>query len=234
MKKIAIFILFLIFIVSQLYAKSSKNKEKTEVSIILEEKKELLPDTFALGLNITTLMDTEVQAINVIGKVDKILRKLNLNYKGGKYWVYQNCWWKKNKKKCSGYKATVEYVFLLKEPSFQNKIFKILERFKEKYRKNFNFKVYKTEWIVSERKITHVKDKLRLIIIEKAKNFSAKVSSALGKNCDIKSIDYNLRILPPHYFFATKAVENTAIEAPEPKREEKTVSIKARVKLSCK
>ncbi len=222
--------LFAIFTVNQVYANSSESSEKTEISVILEEKKEILPDTFALGLEIIAIMDTEVKAINIIGSVDKTLRDLGFDYKGGKYWVYQNCWWEKNKRKCSGYKAIVEYLFLLKNPSFQNKILKILEKFKQKYRGSFKFKIYRTDWIVSEKKMDRLKDELRLKIIKKAKDFLIKVSSALGKSCDIKSIDYNVGLHYPSYL----PTKSKGLEAPEPKKEEKTVNIKAKVILICK
>jgi len=51
-----------------------------------------------------------------MGEVDKELRRLKIDYKGGQYSVFQNCWWEEDKRRCSGYKGEIGYVFLLKDP----------------------------------------------------------------------------------------------------------------------
>ena len=180
------------------------------------------------------LAQKEVEAINIMGEVDKGLKGLNLEYKGGRYSVYENCWWEKGKRRCSGYKGWVEYIFLLKEVSQQNKIFEKLNEFKEKYGEKLKFSIYRTDWIVSEKEAKKAEEELRLLIIERAKGFSETISKALGKNCDIELIDYQAQKSHSFYVYPARAMEKATVEAPEPKREEKSIIVRAVVKLNCK
>ncbi|HEA84052.1 MAG TPA: DUF541 domain-containing protein [Thermodesulfobacterium geofontis] len=233
MKRVLLLVLLLIILPQKLNAQSCE-ENGTRVSIILEEEKEIVPDTLSINLRISVLTQKEVEAINIMGEIDKTLKGLNLEYKGGRYSVYENCWWEKGERKCSGYKGRVEYVFLLKEVSQQNKIFEILNGFKEKYGEKLKFSIYRTDWIVSEKEAKKAEDKLRLLIIERAKEFSETVSKALDKNCDIELIDYQARTPHPLYIYPPRAMEKATVEAPEPKREEKTITVRAEVKLKCK
>uniref|UniRef100_A0A7C4AIJ0 DUF541 domain-containing protein n=1 Tax=Thermodesulfovibrio aggregans TaxID=86166 RepID=A0A7C4AIJ0_9BACT len=237
MKKLMI-ILFTTFLLSFTSAFAQDDEKMTKVSITLEEAKELIPDilNMTVGVNVNTAK--EVDAINMLGAVDKSLRNLGFEYRGGKYSVYKNCWWEKNKQKCSGYKGSIHYVFELKEPSEQNKILEILSNFKEKYGEKMDFTVSEPEWIVSKKNLRKVEEELKIEIIDTAKNFAKKVSEKLNKACNLTSIDYDIR--RPSWWWREydegiflKSAK-TMIEAPEPKKEEKTVSVKASVRMVCR
>jgi uncharacterized protein YggE len=232
-KIILIFLILAFFFYADYLLAQSCEKEGTSVSITLEKEKELVPDTLFLRLRIDVFSQKEVEAINIMGEIDRELRGLNLEYKGGKYSVYENCWWEKDKRRCSGYKGSIDYTFLLNAYSEQKRIFEILDKFKERYGERVKFEVYEPEWGISEKKRKALEEELRLAIIESAKDFSEMVSKALGKNCDIESIDYTTTpVYRPYYL--TKAMERAPIEVPEPKREEKSVSVKAGIRLRCK
>ncbi len=213
----------------------------TKLSITLEETRELIPDILALDLKVDVTTAKEAEAINILGAIDNVLRNLNLDYKGGKYSVYKNCWWEKGKQRCTGYKGSIEYLFELKNAASQNQIFEALERFKERYEKEMsleemNFSVSQPEWRISEKEYHKVEDELKFKIIDTAKDFSDRVSKKLGKTCYISDIDYDVkRPLPIGPYYGAKAANlmERSIEAPEPKREEKTVNVKAGIKLRC-
>uniref|UniRef100_A0A7V5XFF0 DUF541 domain-containing protein n=1 Tax=Thermodesulfobacterium geofontis TaxID=1295609 RepID=A0A7V5XFF0_9BACT len=224
--------IFLILISFKLNAQACE-KDKTTVFITLEEKKELVPDILSLNLKINVITPKEAEAINIMGGLDKALRNLNLEYKGGKYSVYENCWWEEGKKRCAGYKGSIGYLFLLKDYFEQNKVFEVLDEFKNKYGEKIKFEVHEPEWIVSEKKQQEIEKELKLKIIDRAKEFSETVSKTLDKNCDIESIDYNIEPVYRPYSLA-KTIREATIEAPEPKKEEKSVSIRAGIRLICK
>lgn len=213
----------------------------TKLSITLEETREPIPDILALDLKVDVTTAKEAEAINILGAIDNVLRNLNLDYKGGKYSVYKNCWWEKGKQRCTGYKGSIGYLFELKNAASQNQIFEALERFKERYEKKMsleemNFSVSQPEWRISEKEYHKVEDELKFKIIDTAKDFSDRVSKKLGKTCYISDIDYDVkRPLPIGPYYGAKAANlmERSIDAPEPKKEEKTVSVRAGVKLRC-
>ncbi|MGB9823154.1 MULTISPECIES: SIMPL domain-containing protein [Thermodesulfovibrio] len=232
-KLLIIFITFFVLIATSTYA-----QDDTTVFIILEEVKELIPDILSLSVGVNVNTSKEVDAVNILGAVDKSLKNLGFEYRGGKYYVTKNCWWEENKQKCSGYKGSIHYLFELKEPSQQNKIFQELANFKEKYGEKMDFIVSTPEWTVSKKNLRNAEDALKIEIIGNAQNFAKKVSEKMGKTCSLTSIDYDIR--RPSWWWKEEEVSymmkttKSMVEAPEPKKEEKTVSVKASVKMICR
>jgi len=74
------------------------------------------------------------------------------------------------------------------------------------------------------------------LIFERAKEFSKTASKALGKTCDIETINYEKEPLRyhPEQFSTFISDEAFVVKAPQPKKEEKSVSVRASVKLRCK
>ncbi len=236
MKKIAfvVLILFFIFTSTTIYAEE-KEYELTRISITLEEAKELIPDTLSMSISVNVFGQKEADAINMLGSIDKAIRALNVKYSGGVYSVYKHCWWEKEKKKCSGYKGDISYVFELRESKEQNKILDTVDEFKEKYGEKMNYTVSKPQWQISGKNIKTAEMELKLNIIDSAKEFAKKVSEKLGKNCSVSSIDYDIkRPFWEPVFYRSAVMEKAMIEAPEPKKEEKTINVKASARFICK
>lgn len=234
MRAIILFIVFFILFVAStsLYAEE-KDYELTRISINLEERKELAPDILSMTVEVNANAEKEAEVINILGGIDKALRTLNLNYKGGSYSVYKNCWWENYRRKCSGYRGKLKYFFELREAREQNKILEVIEEYKEKYGEKMNYTVSHPQWLISETKVKDTEKELKLEIINTAMDFAKRVGEQLGKKCSISSIKYDVRSPiwePPGFYIMEKAV----IEAPEPKKEDKVVSVKASVGLVCR
>ena len=206
------------------------------MSITLEEKRELTPDTLLLNFRVNVTASREAEALNLMGNLDESLRKLNLEYKGGKYSVRENCWWDKGDRKCAGYKGSIAYSFLLKNYSEQNEIFEVINRFKKEHGEKVKLEVNEPEWIVSEKRRKEAERELTVLIFERAKEFSKTASKALGKTCDVETINYEKGPLRyhPEQFSTFISAEASVVKAPQPEKEEKSVSVRANVKLKCK
>ncbi|MDW7973136.1 MAG: SIMPL domain-containing protein [Thermodesulfovibrio sp.] len=239
MKTITLSVLFLIFILGLIpvYAEE-KDLDIVRISITLEERKEITPDILNITLGINANAQRESEVINILGAIDKAIRALNLNYSGGSYSVYKNCWWEKDKRKCSGYKGELGYSFELKDAKEQNKILETIDEFKEKYGERMNYTVSNPQWLVSEKKAKAMENEIRLDIIDTALNFAKKAGEKLGKKCSISTINYDVRRPyfwePPIFYKAAPMMEKAMIEAPEPKKEDKAINVKASVGFVCR
>ncbi|MCX7988865.1 MAG: SIMPL domain-containing protein [Thermodesulfovibrio sp.] len=240
MKKFFSLFTIIVFInFSLLYAEDkTKEYELTRISITLEEKKELSPDILNINFSVTAKAQKESDVINILGTIDKSLRNLKIDYTGGNYSVYKNCWWEKNKWKCSGYKGDLSYVFRLKETKEQNRILESVEEIKENFGENMAYTLSNPQWIITEKKYKEIENTLKIEIIDTAINFAKKVSDKIGRQCFISNIDYDIK----RFYLETPTVYKSAlpamamertIEAPEPKKEDKTVTVKAYIKYLC-
>lgn len=212
--------------------------ESTRISITLEERKEITPEIFVLPFSVNVTASKEADVVNILGSVDKAIRLLNFNYKGGSYSVYKNCWWEKGKRKCAGYKGELHYTFELRNVENQNKIIDAVEEIKETYGESISYSVSEPRWLVDEKQIRKAEEGLKLSIIATAVEFGKKAGEKLNKTCTVSNIDYDARrpqlrpILPQLYKGATE--KTTLTEAPEPKKEESTISVRATVRYICK
>ena len=202
----------------------------------MRKKKELTPDVLLLNFRVNVTAFRETEAVNLMGNLDESLRKLNLEYKGGKYSVHENCWWDKGDRKCAGYKGSIAYSFLLKNYSEQNKVFEVIDKFKKEHGEKVKLEVNEPEWIVSEKRRKEVERELTVLIFERAKEFSKTASKALSKTCNIETINYEKEPLRyhPEQFSTFISAEASVVKAPQPEKEEKSVSVRANVKLRCK
>ncbi len=213
-----------------------KDYEITKISATLEEKEEIKPDIIIFNISITANGQKEIEVINILGDVDKAIRNFNLEYSGGSYSVQENCWIENNKKKCAGYYGELNYVFRLENPSEQNKIIDTLNVFKGKYNEKMKYQISRPSWAVSERKLKEVGEELKLKLIDKAKDFSNKVSKRLNKECFIQSINYDViyPILSKRSYLQAASPISISSQAPEPKEDEFTIRVKAAFNFVCK
>jgi len=240
MKKVMIFtILFIIFLsISNAF---SEPVHSTKVYITLEETKELIPDIYVISISVNVNSIQEAETIKILGNVDKSIKNLHLNYKGGKYNVYRNCWWEKGKEKCSGYKGNVYYYFELEKPEQQNKILETLTDLQEKYQDKVSLTISNPTWTVSKKNLKMAEEELKLVILDTAQSFSKKISEKIGKICRITEINYDVRRPPIWYPFRDEDImlksatreSKISLEAPTPVKEEKTISVKTSITLIC-
>uniref|UniRef100_A0A7C4NWD5 DUF541 domain-containing protein n=1 Tax=Thermodesulfobacterium geofontis TaxID=1295609 RepID=A0A7C4NWD5_9BACT len=203
-------------------ALAEENKGATKVYVDIEDKRDIIPDVFKVKVEVYLQTKKETDAINVLGEVDKNIRKLGLEYKGGQYSVRENCWWYYNEKVCEGFNGEIVYVFELKDFTQQNLIFDKLDSLSKKY-KELHFNVSEPVWDVSKETMERVEEELKFTIIDKAQNFAKEISKRLNKTCSITSINYKVNRYEPPFFrdiFLKGAVkEEKSVAAPEPKKE---------------
>lgn len=216
---------------------NQKDSDATTIGIILEGRKEIIPDILRMTIEINAVESKESEVINILGSLDKTIRGLNLSYSGGSYSVYKNCWWDKDKRKCIGYKGDITYNFSLKDVKEQNKILDILDDFKEKYGEKLNYSISRPQWIVSEKNLKTSESEVKLEMIDIAVDFGKKAGEKLNKNCSIYRMNYEVRQPFWEYipvYKSTLAIEKSNIEAPEPKKEDKAISVKVNVEFKCR
>lgn len=222
----------LIFSIVAVALAQERELQGIRISLFLEEREEVSPDVFRLDISLRANGQKESEVINILGSVDKAIRDLKVEYSGGRYWVEKNCWWEKEKRRCSGYTGTISYSFRLDNPSKQNEILEALDHFKSKLGEAVSYSVSNSSWVVSEKKIKGVEEDLRLKLIDRAKDFAEKASKRLGKNCSIQSIRYEPSgAVAPLPF---RALKTAKVEAPEPAYEDLPFTIKAFVDFVCK
>lgn len=242
-KIIGIISLFILIIgVSIVWAEDKSEEHKiTRIYITLEERKEIEPDKLLLKVEITAKKQREGEVINLLGAIDKEIRALKLDYKGGSYSVNKNCFLEKNKWRCIGYLGNLIYSFYLKEPREQNQVLEILEAFKEKEGGSLEYHVSDPTWIISEKLYKEKERELKLEILSTAVEFGKQAGERLGRRCVISKIDYEIRgfyfPLPYRPILKSSGLEmekaGPSIEAPEPKKDEKAIHIKAQVSYVC-
>ncbi|MDI1471033.1 hypothetical protein QI155_00580 [Thermodesulfovibrio sp. 1176] len=220
----------------------SEQKDSTKVYITLEEAKDLIPDIYTLSIAVNVNSIQEAEVIKILGNVDKSIKNLRLNYKGGKYNVYRNCWWEKGKEKCSGYKGNVYYYFELEKPEQQNKILETLTDLQEKYQDKVSLTISNPTWTVSKKNLKIAEEELKLEIIDTAQTFSKKMSEKIGKICHITDINYDVKRPPIWYPFRDENImlksatteSKISLEAPTPVKEDQSISVKTSITLICK
>jgi hypothetical protein len=151
--------------------------------------------------------------------------------------VSENCWWYQDKKICDGFNGNITYVFELKDFVQQNLIFNKLDNLSKKY-KDLHFNIYEPVWNISDKMKEKVEDGLKLTIIDKSQNFAKEISKKLGKTCSIESINYTVNRYEPLYFgdiaiLKSNFTAESSIKAPNPKKEDTTISVNASVDFNC-
>ncbi|WP_028841384.1 hypothetical protein [Thermodesulfobacterium hveragerdense] len=220
------------------YAETKSSHTKiTTVSTSLKEKKEIIPNVLKLAVEASTQpLPKEIEVINLLGTIDKKVKDLGVKYQGGRYNIYKNCQWIKDKQVCYGYKGFLSYVFELKDPNEQTKVYSMFEEAKKMYGDKLDFSVTNTYWTITEKDLETITEELKLTLITKAIKFAEKVSTTLNKSCHITTLNLDQRsegiVIPKASFIRSFSEEKTTIEPPSPKQEQ-TVELSAYVVLSC-
>ncbi|BAF70808.1 SIMPL domain-containing protein [Nitratiruptor sp. SB155-2] len=211
----------------------ASSKEATDVSNTLNASAHIEPDIYSFGLFVFMTNSSEKTIINSLGIVDKTIRSLGLCYEGGRYSLYQNCRWEKDKRVCEGYKGEVGYQFFIQDPKMQNRVLQAIDELKSRMHKGFGFSIRYPHWEVSRSRRESVVQDLQLRLIDKAKTFGKKAGEKLSKQCHITSIDYTTRYFPVVRTLKSMTVKSD-IQAPEPARTKQRVEVKAKVEYVCR
>lgn len=214
---------------------SSESDRYTRITITLEDERELFPDVLNLNISLTAKASKEADVINILGEVDRVVRDLGFDYSGGTYHVTKNCIWEKDKLRCSGYKGELSYTFRLKDPNGQNRVIETVSRFKDRYGEKVSYTISNPFWSIDRKRQKEVVNILRIELIKKAQDFAGEVSKALKGPCSVSRVDFDT-VLPHKVYPPIRGAElavTGSVEAPQPKAEEQTVSVRARVELVC-
>ncbi|MFN3870347.1 MAG: SIMPL domain-containing protein [Aquificaceae bacterium] len=220
---------FILCLLCVSYLGFSQDKEAVSISLMLQEEEAIAPDLLKMDIYISARGNKEIEVINRLGEIDKDIKKLGFDYSGGSYSVEKNCWWEWAKRKCKGYLGELSYSFRLQKASDQNRILDVLDTFKEKFGEGIDYKVYEPHWVVSEKKTKGLEEELRLRLLDRAKEFAKKAGQRLGMECRIQSVNYERHDIPIRGLML-----KSSSEAPEPKAEEKTLSVRALVGFVCR
>ncbi|MFN3976326.1 MAG: SIMPL domain-containing protein [Aquificaceae bacterium] len=209
-----------------------REKQAMGISLLLEEEESVAPDVLRMDVSVNARGGKEGDVVSMLGEVDRAVRGLGFDYSGGNYWVQKNCWWEEGKRKCKGYVGEVKYSFRLQRALDQNKLLDLLDAFKEKFGESVSYAVSQSLWMVSPKRAKGLEEELRFRLLERAKDFAAKAGKRLGKDCYIQSVSYE-HVSPIRGVVPYMALKSST-QAPEPKMEEVSVSVRASVSLVCR
>lgn len=238
MKILLTTILTLIFFIFDSNAQDRVSEDKvTRIYLTLEQKVDIQPDLLQMNLHITSKADKEAEVVNALGNIDKAIRALGLDYSGGKYSVEKNCFYEKNKWKCVGYIGNLHYYFKLTNPKEQNKILEAIESVKEKLGDKLEYSVDQPQWVVTEKQTRRLEKNLKLDLLSHAVEFAKEVGEKIGRKCSLFSIDFDMNrgilLSSPVFLKSAERRAVPSIEAPEPKKDDKVVNVKAKVNIIC-
>lgn len=217
-------------------ALSQESSQKITLFVTVEESKDILPDVLSLPVSVEVTGYREARVVNTLEKIDRAIKKLALTYKGGTYSVVKRCWWEEGKQHCFGYRGTVYYNFELPDAEAQSRVMDTIVRLQKRYGNNVTFTVSEVTWIVSEAFLKKTEEELKMQIIDSANEVTKKLSAKLNRTCIIQEINYEFNRFPvfyPYYKELLEAKKTKEIKTPEPVRDERTISVKALVKVVC-
>jgi len=189
------------------------------ISIKLTDSKSLLPSVYKLGVAINYSAQSSDDAMDYLGKVDSIIRSLNIPYKGGNFSILKNCFYSGNKYICEGYKGIDSYTFYMKNPKDQDKLLNAL--------KGINYEITYSGFVVPKEEIDKAKDYLVKDLAKKSIDYAAEFSKIFNKSCFVKSISYVENAPRPIAFSMVKTL-------PLPAVSKQNISMDAFVNISCR
>lgn len=191
-----------------------------DVKMMIEDSKSIMPSVYKLDIEINYSAQDSNSVIAYLGRVDNLVRSLNIPYKGGNFRILRNCFYASNKYVCEGYKGTNDYSFYMKNPRNQTKILNVL--------KGINYEITYSGFIVPKKDIESTKNYLINDLAEKALVYASNFSKVFQKECFVKSISYveNNPVVPMRFAIA-KAV-------PMPVKSKEDINMKAFIDISCR
>ncbi|MGC9144102.1 hypothetical protein, partial [Hydrogenobaculum sp.] len=190
-----------------------------DISIQLKDNKSLLPSVYKLGVAINYSAQSSDDVVVYLGRVDSMIRSLNIPYKGGNFSILKNCFYNNNKYICEGYKGIDSYTFYMKNPKDQDKLLNAL--------KGINYQITYSGFVVPKEEIDKAKDYLVKDLAKKSIDYAAEFSKIFNKDCFVKSLSYAENTPRPIAFAMAKTLPLPAIS-------KQNVSMSAFVNISCR
>ena len=132
-------------------------------------------------------------------------------------------------------KEALFFVFELKNPADQNKIYEKLSYFSDKYKEKLDYNISQPEWTASKEKIEQIENQLKLSVIDKALSFTQQISNKLNKSCNVKSLDYESDQVYPIPIYRTMLMKTAdSVSVPEPKKDINFIDVKVKAEIICK
>ncbi|MGC8588435.1 MAG: hypothetical protein ACP5LI_05405 [Hydrogenobaculum sp.] len=190
-----------------------------DISIQLKDNKSLLPSVYKLGVAINYSAQSSDDVVVYLGRVDSMIRSLNIPYKGGNFSILKNCFYNNNKYICEGYKGIDSYTFYMKNPKDQDKLLNAL--------KGINYQITYSGFVVPKEEIDKAKDYLVKDLAKKSIDYALEFSKIFNKDCFVKSLSYAENTPRPIAFAMAKTLPLPAIS-------KQNVSMSAFVNISCR
>jgi len=230
----AVFIIIVCISVNDLTAGNlTEDPDSLLIVTPIEAKRDILPDRYVFSTDITVVSQRESDALNILGEIDDGIRNLGVRYRGGKYSVSKKCWWEHDKRICNGYKGRVHYIFEMFEPASQDTVLELFSKYKENSRLNIDINISNTGWIVSEDKKRSVTKELRYEAIRNSLDLAEQIAGMLNRLCIVKEINFQpppSTVYPPY----RAMMKERSIKAPEPTKDEYSITIRAETKIICR
>jgi hypothetical protein len=191
-----------------------------DIKIALEDSKSIMPSVYKLNIDINYSAKDSNSVIAYLGRIDNIIRGLNIPYKGGNFRILRNCFYNNKEYVCEGYKGINDYSFYMKNPRNQTKILNAL--------KGINYQITYSGFTVPKKDIEATKNYLINDLAEKTLAYASNFSKIFKKECFVKSISYvENNPAVPMRFAMVKA-------APMPAISKENISMRAFVDISCR
>ncbi len=201
-----------------------------EISDTLKASTFVNPDAFIFPLRVEVRAKSEGEVIDTLGMVDSAIRSLGLKYRGGVYTVEELREWDSSLKKYvkKGFRGSIHYRFILKEPREQSKILDVIEKLKGE--RGFIYSVESPHWEVSQGRKQMALEGLKRSLIEAAKREAQVFSDTLGKVCKLESVNFS-----PSYYYVPHVplTKGIAGAPPMPAKSDQEVTLEASVKFKC-
>jgi len=196
-----------------------------EIKDNLSAEKILKPDIYQIYLLVKTVGKTEEEVLNTLSALDNGIKMLSINYNGGYYQILPIKVWDEKLKRYrqEGFEGSVLYVFKLRKPDKQKRIFQLLENIKKNY--PISYSVVEENWAVSNEVLKQIKEKLKAELLREAKLKAKEYGKILKKRCDLKKLHFEEYGTPISPYPTLKVIT--------PKKENKVVKIEASVVYEC-
>ncbi len=192
-----------------------------DISMQIKQEKYVKPYLYKLSIRIETTSTSTSNLISYLGDLDKKIRSLKIKYEGGNFNIVKNCFFVKNHYTCEGYKAIDSYNFYMKSPKTQEEIFNALN--------GINYDIVYSGFIIPKDQENKIKDTLKFDLANKSIKYAQEFSKIYNKTCFVKNIYYETHSNPAPIF---RQVIN--MQTPIPSNSNKTISMSANLKISCK
>ena len=192
--------------------------------------REVRPDVYCFSLSVFSRGRSESSVLKALSEVDSYVRALRFRYRGGNFTVLPNREWISTERRYRtvGFIGRINYRFLLKDPSQQERIIKALEE--AKGRVPFNYSISSVRWCVSDALRKRVQRQLKLKALGEAELEAAIFGKKLRSKCSIEKISFSGGGFP----IVMGTVRAESLKLPKPPQSSQKLELKASILINCR